>query len=105
MGSFIFRSSPGCLDHARDVPREGPITEADPAQPELSQHAAGPAANAAPPHLSARKLRLPIRLDSHGSPCHRYSLPDLANGIPNSRRRARAESSRPAVVTIVTLRP
>src|SRR5262245_22611787 len=104
IGSLTFIVSlPGSLHDARDVARGRVLAKTDSAEAEAAEHAARPPANAAAAHGPCHELRLLGRFDSHRSSRHRFLY--LLKGMPSSRRSARARSSRPAVVTIVTFSP
>src|SRR5512141_1977284 len=105
--TFISPSSlPGRLRHARDVPGEREIAETDAAHAELAAEAPRTSAARTAVALADRVLQLRVRLGDRGATSHfGRSLAYRPNGMPSSRRRTRARSSEPAVVTMVTLRP
>src|SRR5690606_2593221 len=92
---------PAALRHARDVALEREAPEAEPAQRELPQVAAGAAADPAPVAMPRRVLeRLALPSDLR---CRRHQL--LRNGRPISCSSLRASSSVFAVVTTDTFMP
>src|SRR3989449_9777752 len=100
---------PTGFTHAGNFPAQRELAETNAAQPELAERAPAAAAALAPvvaPHL---ELRLPLdflhpRLLRHDSLVSYATTATGASprkGIPSSRSRARAGSSRPALVTSV----
>src|SRR5207253_11407084 len=98
---------PTGLAHAGNLPAQRQIAEADAAQFELPQRAATAAASLAPVVAAHLELRFPLDLLDPGLLRHAVVLwlttPGASprNGMPSSRSKARAVSSRPALVTTV----
>src|ERR1700694_3512551 len=107
---------PARLANARDVARQRLLSETDSAQPELSQERAGSAAASTTVMLPHRELGFALALLHHGLTRH-YNLSWLLvdtyccccvmglssprNGMPSSRRSAKAWSSLFVVLTKV----
>src|SRR5579885_2548883 len=96
---------PGALRHARDHALVGELAQADPAEPELAEHGARPAAAVAAGVVAHLELRGAGGLHPQRRLRHFYCLPSAANGRPSAFSNARAWVSSVAVVVIATSRP
>src|SRR5579884_1148844 len=99
--------SPGALRHAGDHALVRELAQADPAEAELAEHGARPAALVAARVAAHLELLRPRGLDPQRFLGHCCYLPPsaAANGSPSPVRSARACSSSTADVVIVTSRP
>src|SRR5437667_3994276 len=106
---LAFRPLPTGFAHAGNFPAQRELAETNAAQPELAERAPAAAAALAPVVAPHFELRLPLdllhpRLLGHDSLVSYATTATGASprkGIPSSRSRARAVSSRPALVTSV----